>query len=254
MNIKFAQWFNRTPSSDDEIQIPVKPKQEKVPNPYLNARRVWNTEAMALMSSQRAWMVVGIVSMIIAAIAVMGALHVGAQSKFVPYVVQVDNLGQMLYSGTVKQAAAADRRIIRAMLHDFITHSRIVTKDERLQTQAVHKTYAYLLSNFPSTQKMNEYMNSAPESTPFARAKKLTVETDIDTILQRTPDTWQVDWIETVRYASHMTPDERYRMRAVITTAFLPPDSKTPEEQIMRNPIGMYIKDFSWTKQQVEEK
>lgn len=252
----FRNWFLKEPTSDDEIdgRRDTLDTSSKVTNPYLNARRVWNTEAMAMMSSLRAWQAMAILGLMIALVSVMGALYIGSQSKYIPYVYHTDNLGQVMYAGVLNEAAPADRRIIRSMLSNFITHSRMVTKDERLQSQALQITYSYLLDNFQSTQKMNEYLNATEASSPFVRSKDLTVETEIDTILQRTPETWQVDWVETVRYDSPLQADTSFRMRALITTAFLPPDNKTPEVQVVRNPIGMYVKDFNWAKQQINEK
>jgi type IV secretory pathway TrbF-like protein len=46
---------------------------------------------------------------------------------------------------------------------------------------------------------MNEWLNGTPDSSPFKRAAKEMVSTEIKTVIPQTPDTWQVEWMETTR-------------------------------------------------------
>ena len=39
------------------------------------------------------------------------------------------------------------------------------------------------------------------------------------------------------------------RMRALVTVYIVPPSSETTEEQIRKNPLGVFIRDFNWAKQ-----
>jgi type IV secretory pathway TrbF-like protein len=56
-------------------------------NPYLTARRTWNDHVGGVVSSRQTWQVVGILSLLIALAGVGGIIHIGSQSKFVPYVI-----------------------------------------------------------------------------------------------------------------------------------------------------------------------
>ena len=40
------------------------------------------------------WQILAILSLMITLAAVGGIIHIGSQSKFIPYVVQIDNLGE----------------------------------------------------------------------------------------------------------------------------------------------------------------
>lgn len=42
------------------------------------------------------WRVIAVINSCIALISVLGVIYIGSQSKFIPYVVQVDRLGPML--------------------------------------------------------------------------------------------------------------------------------------------------------------
>lgn len=70
-------------------------------NPYLAARRTWNDHVGGVVSQRQTWQVIGILSLLIALAGVGGVIHIGSQSKFIPYVVEVDKLGQTVAAGPV---------------------------------------------------------------------------------------------------------------------------------------------------------
>ena len=86
-------------------------------------------------------------------------------------------------------------------------------------------------------------------SSPFRRAAKETVSTEIVSVIPQTPDTWQVDWIETVRDRQGILKGQPYRMRALVTVYTVPATPQTTEEQVRNNPLGIYVRDFSWSRQ-----
>jgi type IV secretory pathway TrbF-like protein len=65
--------------------------------------------------------VIGILSLLIALAGVGGVIHIGSQSKFVPYVVQVDKLGQTVAVAPVIAPHRADPRVIQASVASFIS-------------------------------------------------------------------------------------------------------------------------------------
>ena len=103
-------------------------------------------------------------------------------------------------------------------------------------------------SHDPSLLKMNEWMNGSPDANPFKRAEKFMVSTDISSVIQQNADTWQVDWTETTRTRDGALVGT-VPYRALITVYVEPPTSATTEQQFRRNPLGIYIRDFSWSKQ-----
>ncbi len=75
-------------------------------NPYLAARRSWNDHVGAVMTSRQTWQVMGILCLMIALASVGGIIHIGSQSKFIPYIIEVDKLGQALAVSLVHQRCA----------------------------------------------------------------------------------------------------------------------------------------------------
>ena len=218
-------------------------------NPYLNARRHWNDQATAQQASRQLWQLLAILSLIIALACVGGMIYLGSQSRFIPYVVEVNNHGEAFAVKPAQQADAVDPRVIHASLARFIADLRLVTPDIALQRRAIYQAYAMLSSKDPSTVKTNDWLNGAEESNPFRRAEKETVNIEITSVLPQTADTWQIDWVETVRDRQGPLRLPPYRMRALVTIYIVPSSSKTTEEQIRNNPLGIYVRDFSWSKQ-----
>lgn len=222
----------------------------EVENPYLAARRTWNDHIGSLVSQRQSWQVIGILSLLIAFGGVGGVIVIGSQSKFIPYVVQVDNLGQVMAAGPVDAANKPPPRVVHASVSEFISDARLVTPDVALQRKAVFRVYHKLSSKDPATAKMNEWLNGTDESSPFKRAAKEMVSVEIKSVLPQTPDTWQVDWVETTRDRQGVVKAPPVTMRALVTTYTAETTSQTTEEQVRNNPLSIFVRDFSWSRLQ----
>jgi type IV secretion system protein VirB5 len=224
------------------------PRSSGLENPYLSARRTWNEHVGSVVSSRQTWQVVGILSLLIAVAGVGGVIHIGSHSKFIPYVVQVDKMGQTIAAGPVTAADKADPRIVHATVADFITSARMVTPDVALQRKAVFKVYSVLSPNDPATAKMNEWLNGNADASPFKRAAKEMVNIEITSVIPQSPDTWQVDWTETTRDRQGALKGQPVPMRALVTVYTAEPTSQTTDEQLRNNPMGIYVRDYSWSR------
>lgn len=218
------------------------------PNPYLNARRHWNDHVGQVVTAAKVWQAVAIGSLAVAGLAVAGLVSVARQSRFVPYIVEVDKLGQV---GAIRQASVIDPAnldtVKKAMLASFITKARLVTPDQQLQANAIRDVYASLANQDPATAKLNEWFNGAKDRNPFTRATKVLVSASITGVIQQSPDSWQVDWREEVT-SRQGEPQGTTNMRALLTVYVVPPTARTTEQEIQRNPIGLFIKDLNWSQ------
>lgn len=218
-------------------------------NPYLNARRAWNSHVAGLMEALHIWQAIGLIALLIVLIAVGGMVHIGSQTKFVPYVVEVDKLGRAASVAPADRARDADPRIVRASVAAFISAARMVTPDVALQRDAIFRVYAMLKPNDPATTKMADWYNGKPDANPFKRAAKESVNVEILSAMPQTPETWQIDWTETVTDRQGSQVGAPTSMRALVTVYIEAPDRDTTEEQMRRNPIGVYVRDYTWARQ-----
>jgi type IV secretion system protein VirB5 len=217
-------------------------------NPYLNAKRTWNEHEGSILAAKRMWQALTLLSLLIALGAVGGIIHIGEQSKFIPFIVQVDTLGQTVAVSPAERAAPVDVRIVHATLAAFINDARMVTPDVTVQRNAIFRVYSMLNPNDPAMIKMNDWLNGDAEASPFKRAAKEIVNCEIVSVIAQSPETWQVDWKEITRDRQGSLKATS-NMRALITVYFVTPDKNTTVEQIRRNPIGIFIREFSWSRQ-----
>ncbi len=215
-------------------------------NPYLNARRTINEYNGALIQSRHMWQAAALLALMVAIGAVGGVIYIGSQSKFVPYVIEVDKLGQASAVRRADRAAVVDERVVHATLASFVHDARMVSFDRNVQNDAIWRVFALLQSGDPATSKITEYMKD-PATSPTQRAAETSVGIEISSVLRQTDETWEINWTEKVwnRQGVRM---EQYRMRGLATIYFVPPTTTTTEEEIRRNPLGLYVRDFTWSR------
>ncbi len=218
-------------------------------NPYLSARRTWNDHMRAVQASRTMWQMLALLCLLIALAGVGGIIAIGSQSKFIPYVVQVNQLGEAIAVSRADMAGEADPRVVHASLASFINDLRMVTPDVTLQRKAIFRAYAMLSTNDPATAKANQWFNGSEASSPFKRAETQTVNVEIISVIPQSPETWQVDWLEKVHDRQGHMAEPPFKMRALLRVYHKPTTSSTTEEQIRNNPLGIYVQDFSWSKQ-----
>lgn len=226
----------------------VKAENSKNENPYLNARREWNAHTGAVVSSRQTWQIIGILSLLIALAGVGGVVHIGSQSKFIPYVVEVDKLGQTRAAGVVQSTSRVDQRIIHATVVDFIIKARTVTPDASLQKSGILWVYAHLSPRDPAMQKMNEFLNGNPDQNPFKRAATEMVNIEIKSAIPQSEQTWQVDWLETTRDRKGALSAPPRMHRALLSVYNAKTDGTPDDETIRLNPLAVYVSDFSWSR------
>ena len=225
-------------------------KSKPAENPYLNARRTWNDNLKALAIERQTIILLALLALLVGLAGVGGMVYIGSQSKFVPHIIEVDKLGQPLAIGNAEGLNDSNKQlVIRARLASLISDARLVTPDVQLQTDAVYRVYASISHNDPAMAKMNQWYNGNEKTTPFVRAQKETVSVQIDSAMPLSEESWQVDWTETTRDRQGFETKPPEKWRALITIYLVAPTRETTEEQLFKNPLGIYIKDFSWNKQ-----
>jgi len=235
--------------TDVETQKKPVERQENENNPYLNARREWNNHTASIVSSKQTWQVIGILSLLITLISVGGIIHIGSQSKYIPYIIEVDKLGQAQALGPMTAASTANPKVLSAIVSQFIENARMVSPDIALQRKAIFSVYAHLAPNDPATFKMNEWLNGDTGSNPFERAKKEMVNIEIMSVLPQTSTTWQIDWTEEIRDRQGIKKQSA-QMRALVTVYTADHSPQIAEAQMRNNPLNIYIRDFSWSRLQ----
>lgn len=211
-------------------------------NHYLNAQDQWR-DRFAKISSQNTWLLLAFFTCLFVLVGSIGAfITISSQSKYEPYLVVTDSFGTPLNAGIAKPIEKVDQKIVLAQIANFIQKSRTVTVDAKLLRNNVFTAYSYININDTAKIKLDEWFN---EQNPFERATKELAQVQIQSIISQTPDTYQVDWIETIRDRNGKKIADN-KMRGLVTWYY--GQQKTEIQDIILNPVGIYIKDFDWTK------
>lgn len=214
--------------------------------PYLDARRVLRDENARARAGERAWQLVACGALLIALAAVGGVIYIGAQSKFIPYVVVTDRLATLLAFGPADKAASPDKGAVRAWVLNFIHWTRTVTPDAALQWDFVHGAYAMVKPKDPAYRELvGGWYEATKDSRPNARAEKLIVHVENPFALPVSADTWQVSWTEEEEDRDGRLI-RRFPMRAMLTVYAAPAENANPEA-LRFNPFGIYVKTFTWS-------
>ncbi|HAV5548620.1 TPA: conjugal transfer protein [Acinetobacter baumannii] len=209
-------------------------------NPYLAGRREWMERYGSYIKERNNWRLFAIINCCIALIAVFGVVYIGAQSKFIPYIVEVDKLGANVAVQRADIAQKPDSRIVKAQIASFIEGSRSVYTDFEAQRGLVNNVYAMLKSGSPAANKMTAFYKA---NIPFKRAESETVHVQIHDVLPISENSWRVQWLE-AKHSRDGMPLGSTEMSAIITVSIAPP---TDELNILKNPMGVYVTDFNWT-------
>ena len=117
-------------------------------NPFLDVRRAWNGVWEASLSGERRWRLIAFVEAGLLALALLGLIHLATLPKAIPYIVEVNKLGEVAYAGRL-EPALADSNVVKASIATFISDLRLVTPDAGLQAEAVNRVYAYISRAIP---------------------------------------------------------------------------------------------------------
>lgn len=210
-------------------------------NPYLDAKREWLERYGNYISQKRNWQIIAVLSAIISLICVIFLGYSTTQNKLIPYVIEVDKLGNTSKVGIVQNIDLKNPNVIKYSLNTFIYSWRSVWGDVEIQRKFIFDAYAYLEPNSKAFNFINEEYR---EKNPFKQASKENVRVKVKSIVPQNADTWQVEWEEETRnlkeeIISQITYRGFFQVKQIVPTT---------EEQILKNPLGIFIFDLNYAK------
>jgi type IV secretory pathway TrbF-like protein len=218
-------------------------------NPYVEARREWDERYADLVLGKRNWQIAAGGMLVVTLILASGIVWLTTRSRYIPYVVEVDKLG---YSLTVPQPLTPSSvpdvtaRMQRYEVAAFIRSARSVSTDPQVEHQMLNSLLAH--ARGAADRFLDAYFHSDGFThNPFKIAEKQTVSIQIDSILQLSPQSYQVGWTEVQHDLNGVAIGAPTHWEAVLQTQIVPPNS---DAAILSNPLGFYVTQISWTEQQ----
>lgn len=213
-------------------------------DPYELARQLGTDRYMSLVRSAANWRRMAFGSLLVSAACIAGLIFLGAQPKTVPYTVAVDRIGNVIAVGTAGDPATVDaKRVIYQQVVEEIEYARAIVADKDFQERIVRRVYDRVAGNSQAKTFLDDYYRS---NNPFAQMKEGTRLARVTNVLQESPTTWRVEWVETTSSINGETRRQETWKALVSFEREVPTD----EEGIRKNPIGLWIKQLSWEKVQ----
>ncbi|OKP00809.1 VirB8/TrbF family protein [Xenorhabdus eapokensis] len=227
-------------SKQKAFQAPKAPASTETP--YMAARREWNERYGDFIVQANNWRLAAFGSIGIAFILALGLVFVSVQHKVVPYLVQTNRYGEITRVVRADVAGRPTEKQIKAALRQWLTGARTVYTDARAEQQIINTTYAMTLPDSPAYKTLAAYHR---QQNPYQRAQKETVTVAWHGASLIGGDTWQLEWTETVHSRTEKQIGTPTTYGATVTTTIATP---TDEDTITKNPLGIYVKQFSWTQ------
>jgi len=204
---------------------------------YVSGREEWLERYGNYIKRERRWQWIAIVCLCITTVAVAGNVIQATQNKIIPYVVEVDNLGQIAAVERAAAPSATPTRVIQAELATFVSNWRTVTADLDLQKRMLERLN-YSVAGAAKGQLREWYT----ANNPFERAKNLLVQVDIKSLPSPvSANSWRVEWTETTRNHSGVQMNQGM-FQATLMVQIEPP---TTDTAVLRNPGGVFVTSMS---------
>lgn len=159
--------------------------------PYQKAAQVWDERIGSARVQARNWRYMAFGCLILAGGFASALVWQSARGTVVPWVVQVDNLGQ---AQTVAPAAADYRPTdpqIAWHLGRFIEQVRAIPADPIIVRQNWLRAYDWTTDR--GAAALNDY---ARANDPFSRVGQQQVSVEVSSVIRASPDSFRVAWIE----------------------------------------------------------
>ena len=214
-------------------------KSPEPETPYQRAAQVWDERIGSARVQARNWRLMAFGSLILSGTFAAALVWQSARGTVVPWVVQVDNLGQ---AQTVAPAVADYRPTdpqIAWHLGRFIEQVRAIPADAIIVRQNWLRAYEWTTDR--GAAALNDYARS---NDPFTKVGRRQVAVEVSSVIRASPDSFRVAWVER-RYENGQLA-ETTRWTAILTIVIQTPRDA---DRLRANPLGIYVNAISWSRE-----
>ena len=214
-------------------------KSPEPETPYQKAAQAWDERIGSARVQAKNWRYMAFGSLILSAGFASALVWQSARGTVVPWVVQVDNLGQ---AQTVAPANADYRPTdpqIAFHLGRFIEQVRAIPADAIIVRQNWLRAYEWTTDR--GAAALNDY---ARANDPFAKVGRQQVAVEVSSVIRASPNSFRVAWTERNFENGQLSTTERWT--AILTIVIQPPRDA---ERLRANPLGIYVNAISWSRE-----
>jgi type IV secretion system protein TrbF len=207
--------------------------------PYQRATQVWDDRIGSARVQARSWRLAFFGALGLSTCLTAGIIWQGARGSIVPWVVQVDRLGEAQAVAPADADYNPSDPQIAFHLARFIEQVRAVPDDPIIVRQNWLRAYDFATDR--GALVLNDY---ARNNDPFALIGREQIGIDVTSVIRASPTSFRVAWVER-RYRDGSLA-ETSRWTAILTIVVQTP--RTPDA-LRKNPLGIFVKAINWSKE-----
>jgi type IV secretion system protein VirB5 len=209
----------------------------KSKNPMESQNKTYIDLLQSERNDKKRWQKICAVFVVIVFLCFAVVFYATSLQRNVPVLITVTDWGEAQFQGKITQENFTVPEIaIKYQVRSFIENTRIIPADPDVMAKDIEKCF-----NMITDHSYEKLKNDLQRDAPFLLVGKVKREITIESILNLTQKhTYQVDWLET-RTENNSAYNTRYR--GIFTVALKMPTAETET----KNPLGIYIDDYSIT-------
>ncbi|MFC3323565.1 conjugal transfer protein TrbF [Mesorhizobium cantuariense] len=214
-------------------------KSPQPETPYQRAAQVWDERIGSARVQARNWRTMAFGSLALAAGFSAALVWQSANGSIVPWVVQVDRLGQaQAVAPAVGDYQPNDPQIAFYLAH-FIEQVRSIPADPVIVRQNWLRAYDFATQG--GALALNDY---ARANDPFTKVGIQQVAVDVSSVIRASPVSFRIGWVERRYQDGSLASTERWS--AILTIVVQPPRDA---DALRKNPLGIYVNAINWSKE-----
>ena len=204
---------------------------------YRSAAQTWDGRYGTLLAQARNWRLIAIILAALLVILSGGVLWTLQQRTDVPYVVVLDERGEVAQLKVAEREYTPSEQQIAYHLQHFVQWVRSRPLDPHVFARNWEQAYAFLSRD--AQLKMNAYTQENPPDEGLGEVAR---DVRLRNIRLRGDNTFEVTWNEAAWQDGQRIAEADYTGSFVVEIA--PP---TSADAILKNPLGLYIVEFGWS-------
>jgi len=214
-------------------------KSPEPETPYQRAAQVWDERIGSARVQARNWRFMAFGSLALSMGLSAALVWQSANGSIVPWVVQVDRLGQAQAVAPATADYQPNDPQIAFYLARFIEQVRSIPADAIIVRQNWLRAYDFTTQG--GALALNDYARS---NDPFAKVGKQQVAVEVSSVIRASPSSFRIAWIERRYQDGSLASTERWS--AILTVSVQTPrDADT----LKKNPLGIYVNAINWSKE-----
>jgi type IV secretory pathway TrbF-like protein len=209
--------------------------------PYQKAAQVWDERLGSARVQARNWRLAALGMIGLALVLATTLTITVARSGIVPYVVEVDRLGEVRAVGPAIEPYRPSDAQIAHFLARFIENVRSLSIDPVVVRANWLRAYDYVTDR--GAQTLNDY---AREADPFGKIGARTAAVEVTSVVRASGDSFEIRWKESTYENGAVARVERFT--GVVTIILKSP---TTPEVLRKNPLGLFVHSLNWSRDRI---